>query len=119
MMRLPRSRNGEQSRVPKKTISYDYLYSRRDAFPFAYRVVFEKILSDAPAEEDRYWQGYNDGYENGKLDAEAVRVKTNMYDQEEVHNNCTVQVLTNSVTGEVSVGWWDNDNPPAGVEDEI
>lgn len=56
-----------------KSISYDYLYGRRDAFPFAYRVVFEKILRDAPTEEDRYWQGYNDGYEAGKLDEAASR----------------------------------------------
>ena len=42
-----------------------------------------------------------------RADGQA-RVETNMYDQEEVHPNCTVQVLRNSVTGEVSVGWWDN-----------
>lgn len=31
-----------------------------------------------------------------------------LYDEEEIHENCTVQVLRNSVTGEVSVGWWEN-----------
>jgi len=31
------------------------------------------------------------------------------YDQEEIHHNCTVQVLKNSITGETSVGWWKND----------
>lgn len=36
-----------------------------------------------------------------------IAVETNIYDQEEIHHNCTVQVLTNSVTGEVSVGWWE------------
>ena len=35
-----------------------------------------------------------------------IAVETNIYDQEEIHHNCTVQVLRNSVTGEVSVGWW-------------
>ena len=39
-------------------------------------------------------------------------VETNLFDKEEIHDNCTVQVLTNSVTGEVSVGWWENDNKP-------
>ena len=39
-------------------------------------------------------------------------IETNLFDQEELHENCTVQVLTNSVTGEVSVGWWENSNPP-------
>jgi len=30
-----------------------------------------------------------------------------IYDQEEIHHNCTVQVLTNSVTGDTSIGWWE------------
>lgn len=34
------------------------------------------------------------------------QVSVSIYDQEEIHHNCTVQVLTNSVTGDVSVGWW-------------
>lgn len=29
-----------------------------------------------------------------------------VYDEEELHHNCTVQVLRNSTTGECSVGWW-------------
>lgn len=29
-----------------------------------------------------------------------------VYDKEETFTNCTVQILTNTVTGEVSVGWW-------------
>lgn len=31
------------------------------------------------------------------------------FDGEEIIENCTVQILTNSKTGEVSVGWWRND----------
>ena len=34
------------------------------------------------------------------------KISTNLYDQEEIHHNCTVQILRNSVTGDVSVGWW-------------
>lgn len=30
-----------------------------------------------------------------------------IYDQEEIHHNCVVQVLTNSVTGDTSIGWWE------------
>ena len=30
------------------------------------------------------------------------------YDVEEIHPNCTVQIWKNSVTGEESVGWWEN-----------
>ena len=40
---------------------------------------------------------------------EQVQVETNLFDKEEIYQNCTVQVLTNTVTGEVSVGWWKND----------
>lgn len=37
-------------------------------------------------------------------------VKTNMYDKEEIYPNCTVQILTNTITGETSVGWRKNDS---------
>ncbi len=30
------------------------------------------------------------------------------YDQEEIYENCTVQVLTNTISGRTSVGWWQN-----------
>lgn len=33
-----------------------------------------------------------------------------IYDQEEVHPNCTVQIWRNSVTGQTSIGWWDNES---------
>lgn len=35
-------------------------------------------------------------------------LNTNLYDTEEIHRNCTVQVLKNTVTGEISVGWWED-----------
>lgn len=44
-------------------------------------------------------------------------VEINLFDQEEIHTNCTVQIWRNSKTGEESVGWWDNDNPPKGWND--
>ena len=31
-----------------------------------------------------------------------------IFDVEERHENCTVQILKNSVTGAESVGWWEN-----------
>lgn len=37
------------------------------------------------------------------------KIEMNLYDEEEIHPNCTVQILRNSVTGEESIGWWDND----------
>lgn len=45
-------------------------------------------------------------------------IQTNIYDKEEVFPDCTVQVWTNSVTGETSVGWWRNNNPPKESDDE-
>ena len=36
-------------------------------------------------------------------------VECNMFDKETVIENCTVQILENTVTGECSVGWWRND----------
>lgn len=43
------------------------------------------------------------------MDENIIAVSMNLYDIVEVHENCTVQILKNSVTGEVSVGWWEND----------
>lgn len=34
--------------------------------------------------------------------------ETRIFDKEEIIENCTVQILTNSETGETSVGWWKN-----------
>lgn len=42
------------------------------------------------------------------IDAEYKLIGTCIYDQCEIHPDCTVQILRNSVTGEVSVGWWEN-----------
>lgn len=40
--------------------------------------------------------------------AEYVETECNLFDVEEIHEDCTVQILRNSVTGEESVGWWPN-----------
>lgn len=50
--------------------------------------------------------------ENKEL-REQIRIlcagPSGIYDVEEIHQNCTVQVLRNSETGEISVGWWENE----------
>lgn len=48
-----------------------------------------------------------------RTDQKTVVNEINLFDEEEFHFDCTVHILRNSVTGHVSVGWWDNDNPPA------
>ena len=52
----------------------------------------------------------SDGWITKELAIEAWNKRTrkpqiNIYDKEEIYPNCTVQVLTNTVTGDVSVGW--------------
>ena len=42
--------------------------------------------------------------------------KIGIYDIVEEYPNCTVQILRNSVTGEETFGWYDNDNPPAIID---
>ena len=32
-----------------------------------------------------------------------------IYDECEIHTNCTVEILRNSKTGEMSIGWWENE----------
>lgn len=40
-----------------------------------------------------------------------TRISAAVFDRSEIFRDCTVQVLTNTATGETSVGWW-----PAGEE---
>lgn len=42
-------------------------------------------------------------------------IDLNIYDEEIVYPNCTVQLLRNSQTGEELVGWWINEE---GVKNE-
>ena len=52
------------------------------------------------------------GYKYGILDCDAEH----HYSVVEEYSNCTVQILRNSVTGEETFGWYDNDNPPAIID---
>jgi len=36
------------------------------------------------------------------------KVATSVFDKQTILKDCTVQILENSVTGEVSIGWWKN-----------
>lgn len=35
-------------------------------------------------------------------------VATNVFDECEIHENCTVEIWKNSTTGEISIGWYEN-----------
>lgn len=43
-----------------------------------------------------------------ELEKTKTKVKINIFDEEEIIENCTVQILSNSKTGDTSVGWWRN-----------
>ena len=36
------------------------------------------------------------------------KVETNIYNEEEIHENCTVVIWRNNETGEQSIGWREN-----------
>lgn len=44
------------------------------------------------------------------LSGEEEHVETNIFNVEEVHPDCTVQILRNTITGEQSIGWWENND---------
>ena len=35
-----------------------------------------------------------------------TQVELNIYDKSTIITNCTVEILTNSITGDISVGWY-------------
>lgn len=49
------------------------------------------------------------GRGNMREGQQIEKVEINFFDKEEIYENCTVQVLTNTTTGAVSVGWWQNE----------
>lgn len=55
-----------------------------------------------PADAIRKW--------NTRTKAEPV-----LFDREEIVTGATVQILTNSETGETSIGWWRPEDPPEGM----
>ena len=38
----------------------------------------------------------------------AEKIELNIFDEEEIHPDCTVVIWRNSITGEESVGWYEN-----------
>lgn len=42
-----------------------------------------------------------------------LEVHAAIYDEVETYPNCTVEIWRNSVTGDVSVGWWPNEEGDA------
>ena len=34
----------------------------------------------------------------------------NLFNKETIYTNCTVQILENTCTGQISIGWWPNED---------
>ena len=59
--------------------------------------------------ENEYAESWDDLYENCPV-TEEVESIISYYDKQEIFENCTVEVLTNTKTGETSVGWRRNES---------
>ena len=44
-----------------------------------------------------------------EVEIEEIKIETNIFDKEDIYPDCTVQILTNTITGEMSIGWWENE----------
>lgn len=85
----------------------------RDDCPYLVR---EEIKPDFPMPPDAVIDGigYWDSCDTNRMTMdciEALREDADVvkeYDKSEIHENCTVHILENTKTGEVSVGWWEN-----------
>ena len=73
-----------------------------------------RVLGDKFFVESAKYAEVGDGYPHSvpmnycpncgrSLNGYGVRV--NMYDVEEGHENCSIQILKNTVNGEISIGW--------------
>ena len=82
----------------KKVINYVYILSprRRNGKLIELKRIEDTIKSLVADEEIKAENQTN------------YSIDINLFDKEEIIENCTVQVLTNTVTGDVSVGWWKN-----------
>ena len=48
--------------------------------------------------------------------APMPETEDNFYDTVDTYYGCTVQILTNTVTGQVSIGWWQDEYDEEGCD---
>lgn len=89
----------------RRYVPLDWLLERAevDLTPELY-TVFRLCMEDAPVKEIP-----EDAKEDGIIGVYTPLVS---FDSVETYSDCTVQILSNSSTGECSVGWWKNSAPP-------
>ena len=99
--------------IEKKT-NYDWLVEEGRTTEFLYDLVFNESV---PLKYN-LWEKWNldmksvdrDGAMKDIADwLTAPHIDKDVFDEEEIHENCTVQILRNSATGEESIGWWKNE----------
>ena len=85
---------------------------------YAHKVIQDSLVKAGVLDGDgwNYIEQYDDKFlvdkNNPRIEVdieEATKVEPNIYDKEDIYPNCTVQILTNTETGEMSVGWWENE----------
>ena len=85
---------------------------------YAHKVIQDSLVKAGVLDGDgwNYIEQYDDKFlvdkNNPRIEVdieEATKVEPNIYDKEEIYPNCTVQLLTNTSTGEISIGWWENE----------
>lgn len=96
----------------KCTISTTAKKCRSDC-PYLFREGIEQGFLVQPDEViDRI--GYWDSCDTDRMTRDCIEVLSESddvvkeYDKSEIHENCTVHILENTKTGEISVGWWEN-----------
>ena len=75
--------------------------------------IIDWLRDKAVRADNHSWQRMMSMAADRLAELDRPKVEVSFYDKEETYPNCTVQVLTNTVTGDVSVGWWKN----GGAED--
>lgn len=68
-----------------------------------YKAMYKQILQDIENEPEMM------KVRNMKTYEIEVYSEDDVFDQEEIIPNCTVQIWSNSKTGNVSIGWWRNE----------
>ena len=91
------------------------------AYSNGYNIWYRVRCVDCGVEQDGIRNGYYGEEEaieawNRRTETHEERTEThekrtemNIYDKETRHENCTVQILENTKTGRISVGWWRNE----------
>lgn len=101
----------------------------KESLPFVRRSEYEEVVEklesllsevevvEEALEKETVWSRQKIEQLQDELNkSREKQIRTSLYDKEEIHRNCTVHILSNSVTGEQSIGWFDNDNPPIGAD---